>query len=94
MAYDNNNTGVLFKNSKKSEDNQPDYTGKVTINGEEFELAGWIKVGKQGSKIEGQNYLSLAIRPPRDSQGGSGDNQGRSQKQGRSGGGGGGGFSF
>ena len=33
---------TLFKNDKK-EGNQPDYTGKVMINGVEMRTAAWIK---------------------------------------------------
>jgi hypothetical protein len=42
------NTGVLFKNNKKTDDKQPDYTGNILIGTEELRLAGWIKEGKNG----------------------------------------------
>ena len=44
--YDNTNGFVLFQNDKTS-DNQPDYTGKITLaDGKEMRLAGWKKVGQ------------------------------------------------
>lgn len=52
-----NNSGVLFKN-KKTSDKQPDYKGKVTVNGKEMEIAGWVKEGKNGE------YLSLSFKEP------------------------------
>lgn len=60
MSYDNKNKGALFKNDRKEKDNQPDYTGKVNVNGEEFKLAAWIKEGKKGK------YMSLSISTPQE----------------------------
>lgn len=56
----NENTGVLFSNQKKS-DKQPDYRGKLNVNGKEFEIAGWLKDTKNGDK-----FLSLKIQEPRE----------------------------
>jgi hypothetical protein len=46
MAYDM--SGVLGKNKYKKTENQPTYTGKCTINGEELRIAAWVKDGKDG----------------------------------------------
>lgn len=54
--YDDTNTGVLFKNTKKQTDSQPDYTGKINVKGEELALAGWIKQNKNGG-----NRLALKV---------------------------------
>lgn len=54
--YDNTNTGVLFKNDKKS-DKAPDYKGKIDIGGTEYNLAGWIRQ----SQKTGDKFLSLKI---------------------------------
>ncbi len=43
------NTGAIFKNDKKTNPNQPDYRGKVNVNGKEMEVALWVKQGKNGS---------------------------------------------
>lgn len=48
-------SGVLFKNDKKETDKHPDYKGRITVNGTEYWLAGWIKPGKVGK------YLSLSV---------------------------------
>lgn len=37
------NSFSLFKNDKKTEDNHPDYTGKIRIDGRELRLAAWVK---------------------------------------------------
>lgn len=55
MSYDN--SGVLFPNDRKTESNHPDFTGKATIGGQDFELAGWKKVGQNGP------FLSLSLKP-------------------------------
>jgi hypothetical protein len=52
------NTGVLFKNDKKTSPNQPDYRGKGNSFGKEVEIAAWIKQGKNGS------FLSLSFSEP------------------------------
>lgn len=33
-----NNTGAIFKNDKKTNEKQPDYRGKVNVNGKEMEI--------------------------------------------------------
>jgi len=43
------NTGAIFKNDKKTNEKQPDYRGKVNVNGKEMEVALWVKQGKAGS---------------------------------------------
>ena len=32
-------SGVLFKNSYKEKDNQPDYTGECLVDGENYKIA-------------------------------------------------------
>lgn len=55
MNYDNTNTGALFSN-KKTKDTQPDYKGKVNINGVDYDLAGWLKESEKAGK-----YLQLKV---------------------------------
>jgi len=59
MAYDNTNSGALFKNDKKETEKQPDYKGKLNINGKDFYISAWLKTSKDGNK-----YMSLAIQEP------------------------------
>ena len=51
--------GFLGKNDYKKKDNQPDYTGKCTVNTEEYRIAGWIM--EKG----GRKYISLAFNEPK-----------------------------
>ena len=60
MGYDNTNSGVLFVNEDK-QGKQPDYKGKIDIDGRELELAGW----KRQSKRDGKTFLSLKVQEPR-----------------------------
>lgn len=53
MAYDN--SGILFKNTRKEKDTHPDYNGSITINGTEHWLSAWIKKGDKGS------FMTLSI---------------------------------
>ena len=52
------NSGAIFKNDKKTSANQPDYKGKVNVNGKEMEVALWVKQGKNGS------FFSAAFSEP------------------------------
>ena len=57
--YSNENSFALFKN-EKSQDNQPDYTGTITLEGnKEMRLAAWIRESKSGLK-----YLSGTMSEP------------------------------
>ncbi len=51
MAYDNNLTGVLFKNDRKEKETHPDYKGSCEVGGTEYWISGWIKDGKSGKFI-------------------------------------------
>lgn len=53
-----NNTGAIFKNDKK-QGNQPDYRGKVNVNGKEMEIALWLKESSKGTK-----YFSCSFNEP------------------------------
>jgi uncharacterized protein (DUF736 family) len=54
-----NNSGVLFKNSKKTSDKSPDYTGTVNVNGKEMQISLWFKESQKGTK-----YFSAAFQEP------------------------------
>jgi uncharacterized protein (DUF736 family) len=62
--------GSLFKNDKKTAENQPDYRGTVNVGGVNYTLAGWAKEAKNGSKFlslkiqkEGENKPTQATTP-------------------------------
>ena len=55
MAYElKEMQGSLFKNSKKTTELQPDYTGKIKINGMELQLSAWVAKSKSG-----ETYLNI-----------------------------------
>jgi uncharacterized protein (DUF736 family) len=56
------NSGTLFKNDRKEQDNHPDYRGTAKVNGKEWALSAWIKEGKRGK------FMSLSFSPPRERQ--------------------------
>ena len=71
MAYTpKENTGVLFKNTKKTNDKQPDYTGNIIVGTTEMQLAAWIKEGKNGK------FMSLKMSEPNSKQETSSSNDG------------------
>ena len=58
MEYDNTNRGVLFKNDRKVEgDKKPEYTGSLNVDGVDFFLDAWLKVGKSGAK-----FMSVSVK--------------------------------
>jgi uncharacterized protein (DUF736 family) len=52
------NSGSLWANDRKSEDNHPDRTGSALIGGREYWVNGWLKKSK-----DGKPYLSLSFKP-------------------------------
>lgn len=58
MAFEQkDNSGALFRNARKQTEKQPDYTGSITISGQQYDLSAWLKDSKGGK------FFSLAIRP-------------------------------
>lgn len=53
-----NNSGAIFKNNKTKE-TQPDYRGKVNVNGKDMEISLWVKESKTGTK-----YFSASFQEP------------------------------
>lgn len=59
-TYDNNLSGVLFKNDDKREGKKdPDYRGSAEINGVQFWLNAWINTAKK----DGRKFMSLKFEP-------------------------------
>ena len=57
--FDNEKRGVLFRNNDKQSDRSPDYSGRITVEGVEYQLAGWLTESAKGLK-----YLSIKARIP------------------------------
>ena len=51
------NSGVLFKNDKKTEEKHPDMSGSINIDGTEYWISGWKKQSKAGT-----GFISLSVR--------------------------------
>ena len=62
QQYDNTNRGALFRNNRKERDTQPDYNGKINVEGRDFYLNGWLKEGKNGK------FFSLSVKPVEETQ--------------------------
>jgi uncharacterized protein (DUF736 family) len=57
------NTGAIFKNDKKTSENQPDYKGKVNVNGADMEVALWLKESKAGTKYFSATFQEPYVKP-------------------------------
>ena len=62
-TYDNTNSGLLAKNDKQGNESRPDYRGSINVDGREYWLSAWIKTGRDGTKLAGQKYMSLSVKP-------------------------------
>lgn len=54
-------SGILFAERQKKSEKAPDYRGKLTMGGTEYELAGWKRLDKNGN-----TFLSLKVSLPGD----------------------------
>ncbi len=59
QKYDETNRGAIFKNDYKQKDTQPDYRGKINVDGVEKEISLWVKTSK-----EGKSFFSASISEP------------------------------
>ena len=48
QQYDNNLSGVLFKNDKDGNEKRPDYKGSAEIEGVQYWVSAWIRDGAKG----------------------------------------------
>lgn len=64
MSYDDTNRGALFKNDKGGNDKRPDYRGPLNVNGEEYEMAAWIRKSEKG-----MTFMSISLQPKQERQG-------------------------
>jgi hypothetical protein len=52
--YNNENRVVIFKNNKKTDEKQPEYTGTINVEGKEYSVSLWVKDGKAGKFFSGK----------------------------------------
>jgi len=57
QQYDNNMSGVLFKNENRTNDKQPNARGSCEIDGKEYWISAWTRKSRNG-----QLYQSLAFQ--------------------------------
>ena len=57
--YDNNNSGALYKNDKKTKESQPDYRGTAEVNGQKYFVSSWIKTSKAGNKFMSLSFTTV-----------------------------------
>ena len=62
----NNVNGALYPNEYKTTDKHPDFTGPISVNGNEMRVAAWTRQIKNGENA-GNEFLSLAISEKRPS---------------------------
>lgn len=55
VEYDN--SGALFKNTRKEKETHSDYNGSVTIEGKQYWISAWVKEGQKGK------FFSLSFKP-------------------------------
>lgn len=59
--YDNNMSGVLFKNQDKGDNEKaPDFVGSAQVDGVDYRLSGWRQV-KKGTE---EGYIKIKIQLP------------------------------
>ncbi len=59
MAFERiDGRGVLFKNTRKTDEKHSDLQGDTLLNGTEYWINGWTKRDKNGNK-----YISLSFKP-------------------------------
>ena len=62
QQYDNNLTGVLFKNDKGDNEKRPDYKGSAEIEGVHYWVSSWIRDGAKG-KFMSMKYEKKEQQP-------------------------------
>lgn len=58
QQYDQELRGALFKNEKKAEERDPDYTGNMQVEGVAYFLDAWLK-----KSAAGKTYMSCRLKP-------------------------------
>jgi hypothetical protein len=59
--YDNNLSGVLFKNVKGDNEKRPDYKGSAEIEGVQYWVSAWIRDGAKG-KFMSMKYEAKEVQ--------------------------------
>jgi len=57
-AFDNSNSGVLFRNDNKQSDKHADYRGEVNVAGIDYWLNGYVRAPKKRVK-----FIAFKLKP-------------------------------
>jgi hypothetical protein len=57
-AFDNSNSGVLFRNDNKQSDKHADYRGEVNVAGIDYWLNGYVRASKKGVR-----FIAFKLKP-------------------------------
>jgi hypothetical protein len=60
------NSGILFKNTKKQKDTDPDTRGDADVEGIKYWVSGWTHVDKNGNKFLTFKLTKKTTRNPRE----------------------------
>jgi hypothetical protein len=63
MSYDNTNSGILRANKNRQKDTHPTHQGSINVDGKEYWVSAWVNTGKEGSKLSGEKYFSMKLKP-------------------------------
>ena len=71
MAYEQrDNSGALFKNSKREKDSQPNATGNAMIDGIAYRVSAWTKKDKNGNPWQSLSFTKVETKGPESDGGG------------------------
>jgi uncharacterized protein (DUF736 family) len=63
MEIKKDNSGLIFKNTKKTAENHPDYKGQIKVDGKVKDIGLWVRKDKNGS-----HYFGAALTEPQTNQ--------------------------
>lgn len=61
MAYNETNSGTLFRNQRMKNDRSPTHTGKLNVDGTWYWISAWVKEAGPNAKNPGSKFFSLSI---------------------------------
>lgn len=60
MAYEQrDNSGSIFRNQKKTEENHPNGQGKCMVGGVTYYISSWVKTDKNGHKWQSLSFKDV-----------------------------------